>query len=167
MLELHTPQTSGAGVAGHPSGVGGPLSSEYGTHETVTARFWPWLTGKSHSTLSGFGLRVWTEFGIEDSDGPSAAISRGDRHSSTGRRGGVTDSNKRKSTRQVDTRLPVKGNSNSPGARPVHQIISGLEGPSAAISRGKRRSSSFIVSAMISSSDFAIQFVCHSWFEFV
>jgi hypothetical protein len=24
-----------------------PLSSEYGTHEPVRARFWPWLSGKS------------------------------------------------------------------------------------------------------------------------
>jgi len=24
-----------------------PLSSEYGTYETVTARFWPWLSGQT------------------------------------------------------------------------------------------------------------------------
>ena len=31
-----------------PSGLSQtPLSSEYGTCETVKARFWPWLSGKS------------------------------------------------------------------------------------------------------------------------
>ena len=28
-----------------------PLSSQYGTHKTVEARFWPWLSGKSPQTL--------------------------------------------------------------------------------------------------------------------
>ena len=28
-----------------------PLPSEYGTHKTVNARFWPWLSGKSPSNL--------------------------------------------------------------------------------------------------------------------
>ena len=27
---------------------GSPLSSKYGTYTTVKARFWPWLSGKSH-----------------------------------------------------------------------------------------------------------------------
>ena len=26
-----------------------PLSSEYGTYQTVMARFWPWLTGKRNA----------------------------------------------------------------------------------------------------------------------
>ena len=30
------------------SGVRCPLSSEYATCETAKARFWPWLSGKSH-----------------------------------------------------------------------------------------------------------------------
>ena len=36
----------------------------------------------------------------------------------------LSDSNKRKSTRMVDVRLPGKWNSNSHGARPAHRIIS-------------------------------------------
>ena len=27
-------------------------SSKYGTHKTVTARFWPWLSGKNPSSVS-------------------------------------------------------------------------------------------------------------------
>ena len=34
-----------------PEGVTEPLSSEYGRCKTVTARFWPWLCGKSLSTV--------------------------------------------------------------------------------------------------------------------
>ena len=42
------------GVPAWPPGVGGeerPLSSEYGTHKTVTAKFWPWLSGQSPPKL--------------------------------------------------------------------------------------------------------------------
>ena len=35
----------------------GPLSSEYGTHKTVKARFWPWLSGKSLMPFELFPLR--------------------------------------------------------------------------------------------------------------
>ena len=42
-----------------------PLSSEYGIHKTVEARFWPWLLGNSLLTLSVFlsSLEscVWTK----------------------------------------------------------------------------------------------------------
>ena len=33
--------------AGRPAGSVRPLSSEYGTCQTVKARFWPWLSGKT------------------------------------------------------------------------------------------------------------------------
>ena len=36
-----------------------PLASQYGTYETVTARFWPWLSGKRHCNPSN-GLRTAT-----------------------------------------------------------------------------------------------------------
>ena len=40
----------------------GPLSSEYGTYKTVTARFWPWLSGKrSLKPLQVFPLRSEAE----------------------------------------------------------------------------------------------------------
>ena len=33
-------------------GFGGPLPSEYGTHKTVKARFWPWRAGEGPQTLN-------------------------------------------------------------------------------------------------------------------
>ena len=47
-----------SGSRSHPS----PLSSEFGTHNTVTARFWPWLEpfpGKSLQTLISYPLKVF------------------------------------------------------------------------------------------------------------
>ena len=40
-----------------------PLSSEYGTHETVKARFWPWLSGGSPRNLSSRSRKVSSEYG--------------------------------------------------------------------------------------------------------
>ena len=39
-------ETLGRDLSGY-----GPLSSEHGTHKTVKARFWSWLSGKSPQLL--------------------------------------------------------------------------------------------------------------------
>ena len=47
--EAHFPcwHTSPCTVAGSPPAAWGPQSSEHGTYTTVTAGFWPWLSGQS------------------------------------------------------------------------------------------------------------------------
>ena len=35
------------------------LSSEYGTHKTVTVRFWPWLSGESPQNLARCSVIAW------------------------------------------------------------------------------------------------------------
>jgi len=44
-----------------------PSSSEYGTHETVKAIFWPLLSGKSLKTLKGAPTLLGS--GLTDPDG--------------------------------------------------------------------------------------------------
>jgi hypothetical protein len=49
--------TTGEEIRGWPA-KGVPRSNEFGTCKTVTARFWPWLSGKgrsNHLNSAGFG----------------------------------------------------------------------------------------------------------------
>ena len=64
-LQYHPPCREGAsrgvrGVRGYREsgtarerGRNVPPSSEFGTHKTVTARSWPWLSGKNHEICQG------------------------------------------------------------------------------------------------------------------
>ena len=40
-----------------------PLSSEYGTHQTVKTRSWPWLSVKSRRNISSCSLFDWKQIG--------------------------------------------------------------------------------------------------------
>ena len=53
-----------------------PLSSECGTHKTVTARFWPWLPGKNVYVLSTCSLFARTNLATPVVDERDAAVPR-------------------------------------------------------------------------------------------